>query len=43
HPKYHPAVKVIKDISAGAVLWVSVSSCIVGFIIFLPKIHYLLR
>lgn len=43
HPKYHPAVKVIKDISAGAVLWVSVSSGIIGFIIFLPKIHYLFK
>lgn len=43
HPNYHPAIKVIKDISAGAVLWVSVSSCIIGFIIFLPKIYYLFR
>lgn len=38
HPKYHPAVKVIKDISAGAVLWMSVISSIIGVIIFLPKI-----
>lgn len=43
HPKYHPAVKVIKDISAGAVLWVSVSSGIIGVIIFLPKIHHLFK
>lgn len=38
HPKYHPAVKVIKDISAAAVLWFSVISAIIGIIIFLPKI-----
>lgn len=38
HPNYHPSVKVIKDISAGAVLWVSVFSGIIGFIIFLPKL-----
>lgn len=43
HPKYHPAVKVIKDISAGAVLWFSVISAIIGFIIFLPKIQLLLK
>jgi len=39
HPKYHPAVKVIKDISAGAVLWVSIFSSIIGVIIFLPKMQ----
>lgn len=43
HPAFHPAVKVIKDISAGAVLWVSVYSCITGVIIFYPKIVYLLK
>ncbi len=43
HPKYHPAVKVIKDISAGGVLWVSVFSGIIGVIIFLPKIQDLFR
>lgn len=37
HPKYHPAVKVIKDISAAAVLWLSVSSGIIGVIIFYLK------
>jgi len=41
HPKYHPAVKVIKDISAAAVLWASVISGIIGVIIFLPKIKAL--
>jgi diacylglycerol kinase len=43
HPTYHPAVKVIKDISAGAVLWISVMSSIIGIIIFLPKIQHFLK
>lgn len=43
HPKYHPAVKVIKDISAGAVLWASVISGIIGVIIFLPKLQILFK
>ncbi|WP_018616260.1 diacylglycerol kinase family protein [Segetibacter koreensis] len=43
HPKFHPAVKVIKDISAGAVLWFSVISSIIGIIIFLPKIQHLIK
>jgi undecaprenol kinase/diacylglycerol kinase (ATP) len=43
HPKYHPAVKVIKDISAGAVLWVSIFSGIIGLIVFLPRIQYLFK
>ncbi len=43
HPKFHPAVKVIKDISAGAVLWVSFFSGIIGVIIFLPKIQHLFK
>lgn len=38
HPKYHPAVKTIKDMSAGAVLFVASISAIIGAIIFLPKI-----
>lgn len=37
-PAYHPVIKTIKDISAGAVLWVSIISAIAGLIIFLPKI-----
>ncbi len=43
HPKYHPAVKVIKDISAAAVLWFSVISTIIGIIIFLPKIEHFFK
>jgi diacylglycerol kinase len=38
HPKYHPAVKTIKDMSAGAVLFVSCISSLIGAIIFVPKI-----
>lgn len=41
HPQFHPAVKVIKDISAGAVLWVSIFSAVIGVIIFFPKIQQL--
>ncbi len=42
HPKYHPAVKTIKDMSAGAVLLVALASAIIGAIIFLPKILHVL-
>lgn len=38
HPTYHPAIKSVKDISAAAVLWVSIFSTIIGIIILLPKI-----
>lgn len=37
--EYNPAVKVIKDISAGAVLWVSVIAAIIGACIFLPHFY----
>ena len=43
HPKYHPAVKVIKDISAGAVLWASVISGVIGIIVFFPKVQLLFK
>lgn len=39
---FHPAIKVIKDVSAGAVLVSAAGSVVVGFIIFLPKIIMLL-
>jgi len=38
HPTYHPAVKTIKDMAAGAVLFVTCISAVIGSIIFLPKI-----
>jgi diacylglycerol kinase len=40
---FHPGIKRIKDISAGAVLLASVLSLIAGLIIFIPKIVQLLN
>jgi undecaprenol kinase/diacylglycerol kinase (ATP) len=41
-PGPDPRIKAIKDMTAGAVLWVSVISAVIAAIIFLPKIlHYL--
>lgn len=40
---YHPAVKVIKDLAAGAVLISAVGSVVIAFIIFLPKIVALIN
>lgn len=37
-PAFHPAIKTIKDIAAGAVLLSAVVSLIIGLIIFVPKI-----
>ena len=42
HSDYHPSIKIIKDVAAGAVLFSSVISVITGFIIFIPKILLLL-
>lgn len=38
-PSRHPLVKRIKDISAGAVLIVSVGAALAGLFIFLPKLY----
>ena len=38
HPEKHADIKVVKDVAAGAVLWASVISVVIGGIIFLPKI-----
>ncbi len=37
---FHPAIKIIKDVAAAAVLWSAVLSLVVGLLIFLP---YVLR
>lgn len=39
HPDIHPHARIAKHCAAGAVLAVSITSAIVGIIIFLPKIH----
>lgn len=35
---YHPAIKIVKDVAAGAVLWASVVSIVISCFIYLPKI-----
>src|SRR5699024_11807102 len=39
-PDCHPTAKMIKDISAGAVLVSAVVAVVIGVLIFLPKIYY---
>ena len=36
-PDIHPKIKIVKDLSAGAVLLVAISSFIVALLIFVPK------
>ena len=38
HPEHHKKIGFIKDVSAGAVMAVSIVAAIVGFLIYLPKI-----
>jgi undecaprenol kinase len=38
HPERHPQIKIVKDVAAGAVLWVAAVSVVAGAIIFLPKL-----
>jgi diacylglycerol kinase len=38
--EFHPAIKIIKDIAAAAVLWSALVALVVGLLIFLP---YLIR
>lgn len=40
-PDRHPTAKVIKDISAGAVLVSAIAAVVIGLLIFLPKIYHL--
>ncbi len=42
HKDYHPSIKIIKDVAAGAVLIFSIISVVAGLIIFLPKLFLLL-
>ncbi len=37
-PAFHPQIKIVKDVAAGAVLLASIMSAIIGTIIFLPEI-----
>jgi diacylglycerol kinase len=43
HKEVHPAIKKVKDISAGAVLVSALFSLIAGTIIFLPKIIHFIK
>lgn len=43
NPAIHPSAKIIKDLSAGAVLITAVIAIIIGIIIFAPKLfHFIL-
>lgn len=39
-PEYHPYAKYTKDVAAGAVLLASITSTVIGLIIFLPRIFF---
>lgn len=36
--EYHPAIKIIKDVAAAAVLWSAVVSLVIGAIVFVPYV-----
>lgn len=39
---FHPRIKIIKDVAAGAVLVASITSLVIGLIIFIPAlVHFL--
>jgi diacylglycerol kinase len=42
HSEYDPLIKIVKDVSAAAVLWSAIVSVVIGAIIFIPKIITLL-
>ncbi len=40
-PTYHPIIKIVKDVAAGAVLFASIISVTIAAIIYLPKMLHL--
>lgn len=42
-PQYHPYARDTKDVAAGAVLVSATVACVIGLIIFVPKIIFLLK
>lgn len=41
HPDHHPQIGLVKDVAAGAVLWASVISVVIGLMIFIPYVKAL--
>ena len=41
--EFHPMIKIIKDVAAGAVLWAAVFCALIGCIIFIPHLFLLLN
>jgi len=41
--EFHPGIKTIKDVAAGAVLMASIMSLVIGLIIFIPALVQLLN
>ena len=41
--EYHPLVKIIKDVAAGAVWWAALFAALIGALIFIPHISRLIR
>ncbi len=39
HPQKHPAIGLVKDIAAGAVLIIATTAAVVGMIIFIGKLY----
>ena len=37
-PEIHPQIKIIKDVSAGAVLIAAIASVVIGLLIFVPRL-----
>ena len=42
HPEEHEKIKIIKDISAAAVLIAALAAFVIGLVIFLPKILHII-